>query len=228
MTVITTALTWSDVLSPEKKLPYFQNIINFLKQEKNLGKTIYPSQSDIFNAISLTELAKVKVVILGQDPYHGLDQAHGLCFSVQKNQKKLPPSLKNIYKEISADCGIEFSNYGDLTCWAKQGVLLLNTVLTVEAGLANSHANIGWATFTDSIIRALNEHLSGVVFLLWGTHAQRKCSNIDESKHHILACAHPSPLSAHRGFFGCKHFSKTNNILQEAGKDIIDWRVVLT
>ena len=188
------------------------------------GKTIYPPQKDVFNAFRFTAFADVKVVILGQDPYHGPRQAHGLSFSVLPGIPA-PPSLVNIYKELSTDIeGFQIPPHGCLQSWAEQGVMLLNTVLTVEAGQAHSHANLGWETFTDAVIAALNRHREGVVFLLWGSHAQKKGQIIDRLRHFVLTAPHPSPLSAHRGFFGCRHFSETNRLLQEQGKNPIDWQ----
>ena len=224
MTIITNTLTWKDVLTAEKEQPYFHNILDFLKAEAAMGKTIYPASNNIFTAFKLTDFNKVKVVILGQDPYHNPHQAHGLCFSVQ-HPTPPPPSLKNIFKELASDLNITAPKSGDLSAWAKQGVLLLNTVLTVEAGRAHSHAEIGWETFTDAAVNALNKHLNNVVFLLWGSHAKKKCHNIDTSKHFILTAAHPSPLSAYRGYLGCKHFSKANELLVKAGEEPIDWQL---
>ena len=220
-----TTMTWQDVLTLEKKQAYFQHILSYVAAERAAGKVIYPPQSDVFNAFKLTELNKVKVVILGQDPYHGPNQAHGLCFSVLPGIKP-PPSLANIYKELAKDIeGFTLPKHGNLQCWAEQGVLLLNTVLTVEQGLAHSHAKIGWETFTDAVIQKLSEHTQGTIFLLWGSHAQRKGAVIDKTKHHILHAAHPSPLSAYRGFLGCKHFSKANQLLVEQHKQPINWQV---
>lgn len=216
--------TWKDVLGEEKAQPYFQQIVQFVEQERAAGKEIFPPQKDVFNAFRYTEFSDVKVVILGQDPYHGPNQAHGLCFSVLPGVKT-PPSLMNMYKELANDIpGFQIPNHGYLTKWAEQGVLLLNTVLTVQQGMAHSHANIGWERFTDKVIELLNAHRSGIVFLLWGSHAQKKGSMIDTSKHYVLKTTHPSPLSAHRGFLGCKHFSATNNILTQQGLDPIDWQ----
>lgn len=220
----TTTASWSTYLAKEKKKPYFLEIIAFLEKEKAQRKMIYPPQKDIFNAIKLTPYDAVKVVIIGQDPYHGPNQAHGLCFSVQKGCRP-PPSLQNIFKELSADLNIPIPEHGCLEGWAKQGVLLLNTVLTVEASKAHSHAKIGWETFTDKIIETLNAHPKGIVFLLWGSHAQRKAEHIDTQKHRILTAAHPSPLSAHRGFLGCRHFSKANQLLKALGRTPIDWQL---
>lgn len=224
MTIITNTLTWQDVLTAEKEQPYFHNILEFLKDEAAMGKTIYPASKNIFTAFKLTDFNKVKVVILGQDPYHNPHQAHGLCFSVEA-QTPPPPSLKNIFKELSSDLNITPPKSGDLSAWAKQGVLLLNTVLTVEEKRAHSHADIGWETFTDAVVNAMNTHLDNVVFLLWGSHAQKKCHSIDTSKHFILTAPHPSPLSAYKGYLGCKHFSKTNEILVKLGKEPIDWQL---
>ncbi|GAA3534877.1 uracil-DNA glycosylase [Zobellella aerophila] len=217
-------LTWSQVIGEEKQQAYFQQALAFVQAERAAGKQIYPPQQDMFNAFKYTELAEVKVVILGQDPYHGPHQAHGLCFSVLPGVRT-PPSLANMYKELSADIpGFRTPSHGYLESWARQGVLLLNTVLTVEAGKAHSHAKLGWETFTDRVIQAVNEHLQGVVFLLWGNHAQKKGAMIDRRRHHILAAPHPSPLSAHRGFLGCRHFSQTNDLLAGQGKAPIDWQ----
>lgn len=220
-------LTWQDVIGLEKQQHYFKDIMAFVAKERRAGKIIYPLQKDIFNAFRFTEFADVNVVILGQDPYHGPKQAHGLSFSVLPGVMP-PPSLVNIYKELEQDIA-EFSypDHGYLGSWAKQGVLMLNTVLTVEAGKAHSHAKIGWETFTDRVIEAINQYCEGVVFLLWGAHAQKKGQFIDRDKHHILSTAHPSPLSAHRGFFGSKPFSKANNILAKQGKQPIDWQSYL-
>ncbi len=221
---MTQPMTWHDVIGQEKEQAYFQQTLQFVKAERAAGKVIYPSAENVFNAFRLTEFSDVKVVILGQDPYHGPNQAHGLCFSVQPGVKT-PPSLVNIYKELAQDIpGFEIPNHGYLKSWAEQGVLLLNTVLTVEQGQANSHANSGWETFTDHVIDALNQYGEKIVFLLWGAHAQKKGRMINRDKHYVLAGPHPSPLSAHRGFFGCKHFSKTNQILTALGKAPIDWQ----
>jgi uracil-DNA glycosylase len=217
--------TWSDVLGQEKLQPYFQETLNFVRNERESGKIIYPPAADVFNAFKYTEFSDVNVVILGQDPYHGPNQAHGLCFSVLPGVAT-PPSLVNIYKELKRDSpGFEIPAHGYLLSWAQQGVLLLNTVLTVEAGKAHSHAKTGWEQFTDRVIAALNEHREGIVFLLWGSHAQKKGQYIDRNKHHVLMAPHPSPLSAHRGFLGCGHFSRTNQLLQEAGKQPVNWQI---
>lgn len=224
---MTQSLTWHDVIGHEKQQEYFQQTIAFVEKERLAGKVIYPPAADVFNAFRFTEFGDVKVVILGQDPYHGPNQAHGLCFSVLPGVKT-PPSLVNIYKELVQDIpGFVTPQHGYLKSWAEQGVLLLNTVLTVEQGMAHSHANTGWETFTDRVIEAVNRQREGVVFLLWGSHAQKKGSMIDRSKHHVLVAPHPSPLSAHRGFLGCKHFSKTNQLLIEQGKAPVNWQPVL-
>ena len=218
-------LVWHDVIGAEKQQDYFQQTLNFVESERALGKTVFPPAKDVFNAFRFTEFGDVKVVILGQDPYHGPKQAHGLCFSVLPGIKP-PPSLVNMYKELSQDIeGFEIPTHGYLQSWAEQGVLLLNTVLTVEQGKAHSHAKTGWETFTDRVIESINRHQSGVVFLLWGSHAQKKGRFVDRERHYVLSAPHPSPLSAHRGFFGCQHFSLTNQILQSLGKSSIDWRL---
>lgn len=215
--------TWTDVLHQEKQKPYFKNILSFIEHERSIGKIIYPPNEDIFNAFRFTPFSGVKVVILGQDPYHGQNQANGLAFSVQPNIP-FPPSLKNIYKSLSNDLpDFKIPTQGCLTSWAKQGVLLLNSILTVEQGKAHSHAKIGWAEFTDKVIEEINQRLSGIVFLLWGNEAQKKGQYIDDKKHFILKSSHPSPLSVHRGFLECHHFSKTNQYLIEHGKAPIDW-----
>jgi uracil-DNA glycosylase len=216
--------TWQTLLAEEKQQPYFQKILTFLQQEQAAGKKIYPKNADIFNAFKYTPFAAVKVVILGQDPYHGPHQAHGLSFSVLPGVVP-PPSLKNIFLELHHDLGLPIPSHGCLEKWAQQGVLLLNTVLTVEAGKAHSHANIGWEIFTDKVIGVLNENKTGIIFLLWGSPAQRKGQIIDAKRQHILKSVHPSPLSAHRGFLGCKHFSRTNQLLKEMGKPEIDWQL---
>ena len=216
--------SWKEVLTEEFKKPYFEQIVHFLKTEKAAGKIIYPTGSAIFNAFDKTPFDKVKVVILGQDPYHGFKQAHGLSFSVQPGVK-LPPSLQNIFKEIKTDIGIDNNSTGDLTPWAEQGVLLLNAALTVRDGEPMSHAKIGWAQFTDAIIKIISNKKENVVFLLWGKFAQDKQILIDTDSHYVLKSAHPSPLSAHNGFFGCKHFSKTNEILVKHGENPINWKL---
>ena len=215
---------WTEVLSSEFESEYYKNLRDFVKAERAKGKEIYPPDQEIFKALSLTPLESVKVVILGQDPYHGPNQAHGLCFSVKPGVRP-PPSLLNIFKEIGDDLGIAPPPHGYLEKWARQGVLLLNAVLSVQAGLAGSHQNMGWEKFTDRVIEIINSERTGVVFLLWGSHAQKKGAIIDPIRHHILKAPHPSPLSAHRGFFGCKHFSTTNEILVKQGKTPIDWNL---
>ena len=214
--------SWKEALKQEFSTDYFQQIPEHIKTEKLQGKVIYPPGSVIFNAFNTTPLEKVKVVILGQDPYHGKGQAHGLCFSVQ-NGVPPPPSLLNIFKELQDDIGITIPDHGNLTKWAEQGVFLLNASLTVRAGEPMSHSKIGWATFTDAVIKTISSKKKNVVFLLWGKFAQEKRVLIDESKHCILRSVHPSPLSAYGGFFGCKHFSKTNEYLTSKGIDPIDW-----
>lgn len=214
--------TWEAQLKNEKEQPYFQAALNFVKQERAKGKIIYPAQGDIFNALKYTPFDEVKVVIIGQDPYHGPNQAHGLCFSV-KPGVAIPPSLQNIFQELHSDLGMPIPKNGCLEKWAKQGVLLLNASLTVEASKPQSHAKIGWEIFTDKVIRVLNEEKQGLIFILWGSPAQQKGAMIDPTRHYILKAPHPSPLSAHRGFFGCKHFSKTNELLRKQGKTEIDW-----
>lgn len=222
---MTTTLTWHDVIGDEKEKEYFKAMIQFVDQERESGKAIYPPKQDVFNAFRFTEFRDVKVVILGQDPYHGPNQAHGLCFSVQPGIKT-PPSLVNIYKELARDIpNFTIPSHGYLTSWTEQGVLLLNTVLTVEQGKAHSHANCGWETFTDHVIAKLNEHQDGLIFLLWGAHAQKKGRVIDRQRHTVLTAPHPSPLSAHRGFLGCGHFSKVNQTLVEQGQTVIDWQI---
>jgi uracil-DNA glycosylase len=213
---------WKAVLQQEFDKPYFQHIVTFLKTEKLSGKTIYPPGSLIFNAFEKTPFENVKAVILGQDPYHGPGQAHGLCFSVQKGVPP-PPSLVNIYKELKQDLGCEIPNHGNLEQWAESGVLMLNASLTVRANEPMSHAKIGWAEFTDTVIRLVSEHKEGVVFILWGRFAQEKQVLIDETKHLVLKAAHPSPFSADKGFFGCRHFSRTNEYLQGRGQTPINW-----
>jgi uracil-DNA glycosylase len=214
--------SWKEILKQEFDKPYFQQIPLHLKTEKSQGKTIYPPGSLIFNAFNTTPLDKVKVVIIGQDPYHGPGQAHGLCFSVQ-NGVTPPPSLINIFKELQDDIGLQVPRHGNLTKWAEQGVFLLNASLTVRAGEPMSHSKIGWATFTDTVIKKISDHNKHVVFLLWGKFAQDKKILIDETKHLVLKAAHPSPLSAYAGFFGCKHFSKANAYLMSKGIDPVDW-----
>lgn len=216
---------WDEILADEFRKPYYLQLREFLKQEYFSGRRIFPPMDDIFNALRYTSFENTKVVILGQDPYHEIGQAHGLCFSVKEGTMP-PPSLKNIYKEIKADVGVDNPmNYGELTNWAKQGVLLLNTVLTVREGQANSHKDKGWEIFTDRVVSELNKKETPVVFLLWGANARKKASVIDNPIHIKLSCAHPSPLSAYNGFFGCRHFSKTNEILVKNGMTPINWNV---
>jgi uracil-DNA glycosylase len=216
--------SWKKVLAEEFVQPYFSDLKFFLQAEKQAGKTIYPPGPQIFNAFNSTPFDKVKVVILGQDPYHGKGQAHGLCFSVPKGIKP-PPSLVNIFKEIRNDLNLPIPLEGDLSYWAKQGVFLLNTILTVEAKMPASHQGKGWETFTDRVIQVISEQRTGVVFLLWGRFAQNKAALIDGTKHHILKAPHPSPFSAHSGFLGCKHFSQANALLKQQGLTPIDWSV---
>ncbi len=214
--------SWKEALKKEFDKPYFQQIPLHIKTEKSQRKIIYPPGPLIFNAFNTTALDKIKVVILGQDPYHGAGQAHGLCFSVQKGVPP-PPSLVNVFKELNDDIGMEIPQHGDLTRWAEQGVFLLNASLTVRAGEPMSHSKIGWATFTDTVIKTISDKRKNIVFLLWGKFAREKKILIDETKHLILQAAHPSPLSAHNGFLGCKHFSFTNQYLVQNGIDPIDW-----
>ncbi|WP_416307599.1 uracil-DNA glycosylase [Neptunicella sp. SCSIO 80796] len=214
---------WAHLLGDEKQQDYFKAIMHFVQQRREAGVEVYPPADEVFNAFKLTPLDKVKVVILGQDPYHGPNQAHGLCFSV-KPGIPTPPSLQNMYKELATDIdGFQIPTHGYLQSWAEQGVLLLNTVLTVERGQAHSHSKTGWEQFTDKVIEQLSRHTEGLVFMLWGSHAQKKGRVIDSQRHHILAGPHPSPLSAYRGFFGCKHFSRANQLLAEQGKKPINW-----
>lgn len=215
--------TWDGLLYSEFQKEYYIKLREFLKNEY-ATQTIYPEMGNIFNALKYTSYEDVKAVILGQDPYHGPNQAHGLCFSVQKGVKA-PPSLQNMFKELNSDLGIPIPKSGELTSWARQGVLLLNTVLTVRAGQANSHKGMGWEIFTDRVIELLNMREKPIVFLLWGGPAKTKSKLITNPNHHILSTVHPSPLSAYNGFFGCKHFSKTNEILRSMGEKEIDWRI---
>jgi uracil-DNA glycosylase len=214
---------WKQPLSAEFRKPYYKELYSKVLEEYQT-RQIFPAPDDIFNAFHLTPLSEVKVVILGQDPYHNDGQAHGLCFSV-KPEVDIPPSLVNIYQELHDDLGCEIPNNGYLVKWAKQGVLMLNTVLTVRAHQANSHRGIGWEQFTDAVIRAVNEQDRPIVFLLWGRPAQMKKSMLNNPKHLILEAPHPSPLSAYRGFFGCRHFSQTNDFLKAHGIEPIDWQI---
>jgi len=215
--------SWARELASEFEKEYFKKLTSFVREEY-LHKRIYPRPENIFNAFNLCSFDNTKVVILGQDPYHGPGQAHGLCFSVQKGVQN-PPSLKNIFKEVEDDLGLKLSGSGDLSSWAKQGVLLLNATLSVQAGLAGSHQHKGWEEFTDSIIKTISDKKENIVFLLWGSFAQGKAPLIDEKKHLILKSPHPSPLSSYRGFFGSKHFSKTNDYLKKNKLKEINWLV---
>lgn len=215
---------WKEALREEFAKPYMQALADFLRREKAAGKEVYPPGALIFNALNSTPLERVKVVIIGQDPYHGPEQAHGLCFSVQPGVAT-PPSLLNIYKELKRDLNIDIAAHGCLQHWAEQGVLLLNTSLTVERGIAGSHADKGWGVFTDRVIEVVSQQREHLVFLLWGKHAQSKARLIDPSKHLVLCSPHPSPLSAHRGFIGNGHFSRCNKFLVQHGMTPIDWRL---
>ena len=215
---------WRQALGDELKQDYIQTLYAFLSQRLNEGVTIYPSSAQCFNAFNLTPFEKVKVVILGQDPYHGPRQAHGLCFSVPHNTA-LPPSLKNIFRELEEDVGVKPVAHGCLESWAERGVFLLNTVLTVEESKAGSHQGKGWEQFTDHVIRILNESRDHLVFMLWGSHAQKKAAMLDRDRHLVLEAVHPSPLSAYRGFLGCKHFSKANAFLTQHGRKPVDWQL---
>jgi uracil-DNA glycosylase len=217
--------SWYPALQNEFQKPYMLGLNQFLEQEYEQGTIVYPKPSDVFNAFDLTPFNEVKVVILGQDPYHGANQAHGLSFSVQKGVA-IPSSLKNIYKELQADIpGFNIPSHGDLSSWAKQGVLLLNATLTVRAGEPGSHQKMGWEQFTDKAIEVLSAEKSGLVFMLWGRYAQAKASLIDPTKHVVLTAAHPSPFSAYNGFFGCTHFSKANAYLVKKGEKPIIWQI---
>lgn len=214
---------WDQILADEWEKPYYQELREFLKAEYKEQK-IYPNMYDIFNSLRYTSFKDTKVVIIGQDPYHGEGQAHGLCFSVKKGVTP-PPSLKNIYKELNSDIGMPIPYHGELTHWAKQGILLLNTVLTVREGQPNSHKGMGWEIFTDRIISELNRKEEPIIFLLWGANAEKKAQIITNPLHKKLITVHPSPLSASRGFMGCKHFSKTNELLMQFGMEPIDWEI---
>lgn len=216
--------TWADILSKEKEKEYFREILSFVESERKRGVCIYPRNEHIFRAFKELSFSDVSVVILGQDPYHGPNQAEGLSFSVPRNTK-IPPSLMNIYKELASDIGVPIPNHGHLGAWTRQGVLLLNSVLTVEASKASSHAGIGWETFTDFVIQELSAKKEHVVFILWGNYAKKKLALIDIKKHAIIISAHPSPLSAHAGFFGSKPFSKTNEALAQFGIKTILWGI---
>ncbi|MFT6507439.1 uracil-DNA glycosylase [Colwellia polaris] len=221
---------WQKIIAHEQQQDYFKKLTSEVNKQRSSGEVVFPLEEDVFSAFSSVDLSDVKVVILGQDPYHGLgkngeSQAHGLAFSVRKGIK-VPPSLVNIYKELTQDIpGFKTPEHGYLVEWAAQGVLMLNTVLTVKQGQAHSHAKLGWETFTDKIITELNKHNAGCVFLLWGSHAQKKGKNIDQEKHYVLNGPHPSPLSAYRGFFGCQHFSKANLWLTAQNKSMINWQI---
>lgn len=217
--------SWLDVIGEEFGRPYMAKLKQFLADEKARGAIIYPNGSEIFNAMNVTAFQDIRCVIIGQDPYHGEGQAHGLCFSVREGVP-LPPSLRNIYKEIAAEYGVQMPRTGELTGWARQGVLLLNATLTVQQAAAGSHQKRGWEEFTDAVIRAVSERHEHVVFMLWGSYAQKKGAIIDRSRHLVLESAHPSPLSAHRGFLGNGHFKKANEYLQRQGRGAIDWTKV--
>ncbi len=214
--------SWLAHLAPEFEQDYMHNLRQFLLAQKQAGKRVFPPGTQMFNAFNYTPLDAVKVVILGQDPYHGVGQAHGLCFSVPGGVAP-PPSLQNIFKEIHEELGLPIPSHGDLSVWAAQGVLLLNSVLSVESGRAASHREQGWERFTDRVIEVINREREGVVFMLWGSYAQRKGTHIDAQRHCVLRAPHPSPLSAHRGFFGCGHFVQANVYLQGRGVEPIDW-----
>lgn len=216
--------SWEAVLAPEFEKPYFEGIVHFLKKEKAAGKVIYPPGPEMFSAFSLTPFPNVKAVLIGQDPYHGAGQAHGLCFSVKKGVA-VPPSLVNMYKELKADLDIDPPGHGFLAKWAEQGLLMLNASLTVEAGKPMSHSKIGWEQFTDAVISTVSAQQEGIVFLLWGRFAQQKEALIDTTRHFVLKAAHPSPFSATSGFFGSRPFSQTNKLLTQQGKAPIDWRL---
>ena len=218
------APSWKPFLDPEFEKPYMQALKQFLRSEKDQHKVIFPPSSDWFHALQVTPLDQVNVVILGQDPYHQPGQAHGLCFSV-KPGVRIPPSLQNIYKELKTDLGIDQPGHGFLDPWATQGVLLINAVLTVEQSNANAHQGKGWEIFTDRIIELVNQQCDHAVFMLWGSYAQKKGSGIDNQKHLVLKAPHPSPLSAHRGFLGCQHFSRANEWLISHGKTPINWQL---
>lgn len=214
---------WDEILKDEFEKPYYKELRAFLKMEYSTRR-IYPEMNDIFNSLKCSSFKDTRVVIIGQDPYHGAGQAHGMCFSVKKGVEP-PPSLKNIFKELESDVGFKIPDHGELTAWAKQGVLLLNTVLTVREGAPNSHKGKGWESFTDRVISELNKKDTPVVFLLWGANAKAKAKIIDNPRHVKLETVHPSPLSAYGGFFGCRHFSKTNEILIASGQKPIDWQI---
>lgn len=216
--------SWLKRLGPEFEKPYMKELKSFLTEQKKQQKTIFPRGDQYFAALNHCPFEKVKVVVIGQDPYHGPGQAHGLSFSVQKGVPQ-PPSLQNIFKELQSDLGVQPPKHGDLTAWADQGVLLLNAVLTVESGQANSHQGKGWEIFTDRIVQLLNEEREGLVFLLWGSYAQKKAAMVDRKKHFVITSVHPSPLSSYRGFFGSKPFSKINQYLESHQKNPINWKI---
>ena len=216
---------WLAFIAQEQQQDYLKDTLAYINEQRASGVTVYPPENDVFNAFTSTPFEQVNVVILGQDPYHGANQAHGLCFSVLP-EVKIPPSLVNIYKELAQDIeGFEIPTHGYLQSWAEQGVLLLNTVLTVEEGKAHSHKHLGWEQFTDKVIAKLNDQGEKIIFILWGAHAHKKGKNINTDKHFVIKGPHPSPLSAYRGFFGCRHFSKINKILTDLGKAPINWQV---
>lgn len=217
-------MNWDEVFKTEASKPYYKDLMRFIDDEYQ-NQTVYPPRDEIFTAFLLTPFDNVNVVILGQDPYHDFNQAHGLAFSIPKEQTTLPPSLKNIFKELQDDCTLQAPEHGNLVSWARQGVLLLNTVLTVRAHEANSHKNKGWEIFTDRIIERLGKRDRPIVFMLWGNEARKKKQMIDNPQHLILEAAHPSPLSAYRGFLGCKHFSRANQFLMTHNQSAIDWKV---
>ncbi|WP_076410375.1 uracil-DNA glycosylase [Shewanella sp. UCD-KL12] len=222
---MTLCTDWNTFIEAEKGLTYYQQLASFVQGERDSDKSIFPPQDEVFTAFEKTPLDKVRVVIIGQDPYHGPDQAHGLCFSV-KHGIKTPPSLVNMYKELNTDIpGFTIPEHGHLSSWAEQGVLMLNTVLTVEQGKAHSHAKSGWEVFTTHALELLNQQSTPIIFILWGAHAIKKGKVITAQHHHVLTGPHPSPLSAYRGFFGCKHFSKTNELLVSLGTKPIEWQV---
>ena len=224
MTKIKLHPSWKNILKDEFEKDYMHRLKSFLMAQKQNKITVFPSGENIFNALNSTPIDNVKVVIIGQDPYHGLNQAHGLCFSVNKGVK-IPPSLRNIYKELNQDIGFEIPHHGNLQSWADQGVLLLNSVLTVNQAQANSHQGQGWEIFTDKIISELNKQHNNIVYMLWGAYAQKKGKNINHQNNLILKSVHPSPLSAHRGFLGCKHFSQCNEYLSQHNKVMINWDI---
>jgi len=223
--MVTNLYTWNSLFENETNKEYYKKILLFLEDQRLKRLEIFPSEDKIFLAFKLTQLEGVKVVILGQDPYHNIGQANGLSFSVPVGYR-IPPSLKNIIKELKEDVNIKDPTHGNLECWAKQGVLLLNSILTVQANEPASHNKIGWQLFTDSVISAISSNLNNVVFMFWGNYAIQKSKLVDKEKHLILEAAHPSPFSAHRGFLGCKHFSQANNYLLKNGKEIINWNII--